>query len=70
MKVSDPDKWFSSIFSRSSPMFQAGVSDQIKAAAEKDAGKPLSEEDVQHLYLREQFKRLYTKPKDQSRVGQ
>lgn len=71
MQVTDPDRWFG----RKSELFRAGVPDEVKAAAEKDAGKPLNEEEVRKTYMRMQFNDLFSKKKaaagkTQGRVGE
>lgn len=55
-------------------LFQADLPDMEKAksAAEFDAKRPLSDEEVRQTVLREHFKKLFAKPpasKDQSQVG-
>jgi type II secretory pathway pseudopilin PulG len=67
MQTTDPDKWFG----RTNELFRAGVPDEVKAEAEKDAGKPLNDEEVRKTYLRLQFNKLFgaSKPsKTQDRV--
>jgi len=62
MQVTDPDKWFG----RKSELFRSGVPEEVKAAAEKDAGKPLNDEEVRKTYLRMQFNQLFGASKKSS----
>src|SRR5581483_2952696 len=64
IQVTDPDRWFGG----KSELFKAGVPDEVRALAEKDAGKPLTDEEVRKAYLRTQFNKLFGQKKDQSKV--
>lgn len=55
MQTTDPDRWFGG----KSELFKAGVPDDARAAMEKDAGKPLNDEEARKTYLRGQFNQLF-----------